>query len=227
MGHAGSDLETQYRTMDEIEVEADQDPLLHTARHLIQSGHASLEDIISVYAKISEQVGAVMIEAATRPKLSSSREVMSSLVPPKIVTKPKKLELAWPTAKPQHMSRAISATISQQMEIDQSIVLLGKMLDVRGVYGSTIGLQKQFGIGRVFDTLLDEQTILGLAIGMAHNGYLPIPEIQFLAYVHNAEDQIRGEAATLSFFSSGQFANPMVIRVAGLAYPKGVWWPFP
>jgi 2-oxoisovalerate dehydrogenase E1 component len=222
MGHAGSDLETQYRTMDEIEVEADQDPLLHTARHLIQSGHASLEDIISVYAKISEQVGAVMIEAATRPKLSSSREVMSSLVPPKIVTKPKKLELAWPTAKPQHMSRAISATISQQMEIDQSIVLFGEDVGRKGgVYGSTIGLQKQFGIGRIFDTLLDEQTILGLAIGMAHNGYLPIPEIQFLAYVHNAEDQIRGEAATLSFFSSGQFANPMVIRVAGLAYQKG------
>jgi 2-oxoisovalerate dehydrogenase E1 component len=60
-----------------------------------------------------------------------------------------------------------------------------------------------------------------LAIGMAHNGFLPIPEIQFLAYVHNAEDQIRGEAATLPFFSNGQFSNPMVIRVAGLAYQKG------
>jgi 2-oxoisovalerate dehydrogenase E1 component len=56
---------------------------------------------------------------------------------------------------------------------------------------------------------------------MGHNGFVPIPEIQFLAYVHNAEDQIRGEAATLSFFSSGQFQNPMVIRVAGLAYQKG------
>ena len=48
-----------------------------------------------------------------------------------------------------------------------------------------------------------------------------MPEIQFLAYVHNAEDQIRGEAATLSFFSNGQFTNPMVIRIAGLAYQKG------
>ena len=56
---------------------------------------------------------------------------------------------------------------------------------------------------------------------MAHNNILPIPEIQFLAYLHNAEDQVRGEAATLSFFSNGQYTNPMVIRIAGLAYQKG------
>ena len=73
----------------------------------------------------------------------------------------------------------------------------------------------------MINTLLDEQSILGLAIGAAHNGLIPIPEIQFLAYVHNAEDQIRGEAATLSFFSNGQYANPMIIRIAGLGYQKG------
>ncbi|RYE54088.1 MAG: MFS transporter, partial [Rhizobiaceae bacterium] len=50
---------------------------------------------------------------------------------------------------------------------------------------------------------------------------VPIPEIQFLAYLHNAEDQLRGEAATLSFFSKGQFTNPMVLRIAGLGYQKG------
>jgi 2-oxoisovalerate dehydrogenase E1 component len=48
-----------------------------------------------------------------------------------------------------------------------------------------------------------------------------VPEIQYLAYVHNAIDQLRGEAATLQFFSSGQFSNPMVVRVPGLAYQKG------
>ena len=85
----------------------------------------------------------------------------------------------------------------------------------------TQGLQEKFGAARVFDTLLDEQTILGLAIGMGHNGFVPIPEIQFLAYLHNAEDQIRGEAATLSFFSNQQYRNPMVVRIARLPYQKG------
>ena len=90
-----------------------------------------------------------------------------------------------------------------------------------GVYNVTNGLQRRFGAARVFDTLLDETSILGMAQGAAHVGLLPIPEIQYLAYIHNALDQIRGEAASLQFFSSGQFRNPMVVRLPGLAYQKG------
>jgi 2-oxoisovalerate dehydrogenase E1 component len=90
-----------------------------------------------------------------------------------------------------------------------------------GVYGVTRGLRKAFGGARVFDTLLDEQSILGLALGGALAGTLPIPEIQYLAYLHNAEDQLRGEAGSLRFFSNGQYQNGMVVRIAGLAYQKG------
>jgi 2-oxoisovalerate dehydrogenase E1 component len=50
---------------------------------------------------------------------------------------------------------------------------------------------------------------------------VPIPEIQYLAYLHNAEDQLRGEAASLSFFSSGRFRNPLVVRIAAYGYQKG------
>jgi 2-oxoisovalerate dehydrogenase E1 component len=53
------------------------------------------------------------------------------------------------------------------------------------------------------------------------SGLLPVPEIQYLAYLHNAEDQLRGEAATLSFFSNGQYKNPLVVRIAGYGYQKG------
>jgi len=90
-----------------------------------------------------------------------------------------------------------------------------------GVYHVTAGLQKKFGLARVFDTQLDETSILGLAQGLGMAGLLAVPEIQYLAYVHNAVDQIRGEAASLQFFSNGQFSNPMVIRIAGLAYQRG------
>ncbi len=85
----------------------------------------------------------------------------------------------------------------------------------------TAGLLKLAGPARVFDTLLDEQTILGLALGAAVLGLLPVPEIQYLAYLHNAEDQLRGEAATLAFFSTASTATAMVVRVAGLGYQKG------
>jgi 2-oxoisovalerate dehydrogenase E1 component len=90
-----------------------------------------------------------------------------------------------------------------------------------GVYTVTKGLQKAFGPRRVFNTLLDETMILGMAQGFANMGMLPIPEIQYLAYFHNACDQIRGEAASLQFFSNNQYANPMVVRIAGLGYQRG------
>jgi 2-oxoisovalerate dehydrogenase E1 component len=60
-----------------------------------------------------------------------------------------------------------------------------------------------------------------LAQGSAHIGFLPVPEIQYLAYIHNALDQLRGEACSLSFFSNGQFKNPMLVRIQGLGYQKG------
>src|SRR6185312_5132688 len=72
-----------------------------------------------------------------------------------------------------------------------------------------------------FDTPLDEQAILGFGLGLGVSGLLPVPEIQYLAYLHNAEDQLRGEAASLRFFSNGTYANPMVVRIAGLGYQKG------
>lgn len=120
------------------------------------------------------------------------------------------------------MARHINQALADLMAQYPDIVLCGQDIGRKGgVYGVTGGLQKRFGPERVMDTLLDEQSILGLALGIAHNNLLAIPEIQFLAYVHNALDQIRGEAATLPFFSRGAFRNPTVVRLPGLAYQKG------
>ncbi len=229
MGHAGSDLETSYRDRAEIETEADQDPLLHTARRVMETSGASLTDIEKLYGEISGCARRAMEAACDRPKLSSAAEVMSALSPRKrsAARRPgRTLDRAPDDARarrePQHMSRLISLALADEMERDRNIVVFGEDVAKKGgVYGATTRLQQKFGPARAFDTLLDEQSILGLGIGLAHNGFLPVPEIQFLAYVHNAEDQLRGEAASLSFFSNSQYTNPMVVRVAGLAYQKG------
>ena len=73
----------------------------------------------------------------------------------------------------------------------------------------------------MFNKRLDETMILGMAQGFANMGLLPIAEIQYLAYFHNACDQLRGEAASLQFFSNDQYRNPMVVRIAGLGYQRG------
>jgi len=123
---------------------------------------------------------------------------------------------------PQAMGKLINMALTDLMLEFGEVVMMGEDIGRKGGnYGVTQKLSTRFGRDRVIDTLLDETSILGLAIGMAQNGFIPIPEIQFLAYLHNAEDQLRGEAATLPFFSDGQFTNPMVVRISGLGYQKG------
>jgi 2-oxoisovalerate dehydrogenase E1 component len=120
------------------------------------------------------------------------------------------------------LAATITATLGDAMAVDPRIMLFGEDVGRKGgVYGATRGLARRFGAGRVFDTLLDEQSILGLGLGAGLAGMLPVPEIQYLAYLHNAEDQLRGEAASLSYFSRGKYRNPMVVRIAGLGYQKG------
>jgi 2-oxoisovalerate dehydrogenase E1 component len=117
---------------------------------------------------------------------------------------------------------SINRTLADALAARPELLVFGEDVGRKGgVYGVTRGLQRRFGSPRVFDTLLDEQTVLGVALGCGVSGLLPVPEIQYLAYLHNAEDQLRGEASTLQFFSNGQYCNPMVIRVAAYAYQKG------
>ncbi|MGW5110453.1 thiamine pyrophosphate-dependent enzyme [Nocardia sp. NPDC004123] len=126
------------------------------------------------------------------------------------------------SGEPLTLAQAVNHTLAELLARDPDVLVFGEDVGRKGgVYGVTKGLQQSFGGRRVFDTLLDEQSVLGTALGAGLAGFVPIPEIQYLAYVHNAEDQLRGEAATLSFFSGGRYRNPVVVRIAGLAYQKG------
>ena len=123
---------------------------------------------------------------------------------------------------PMTLAQAINRALLDVLTEYPEALLFGEDVARKGgVYGVTRGLMKKVGPARVFDTLLDEQAILGLALGAGTSGLLPIPEIQYLAYLHNAADQIRGEGATLQFFSNRQYRNPMVVRIAGYGYQKG------
>ncbi len=223
MGHAGADIEASYAPLNHIEASEAQDPLLKTAQILTRNTILSPKAITNRYESMRNRVKKISQIAQDRPKLTSAKTVMKSLIPAKAVRKAPPLpEIKDTSSKPLPLARHITLALDNIMAQYPNVVAFGEDVGRKGgVYGVTTGLQQKFGKARIFDTLLDEQSILGLAIGMAQNGFIPIPEIQFLAYLHNAEDQLRGEAATLSFFSNGQYTNPMVIRIAGLAYQKG------
>ena len=237
-GHAGSDAEQSYRTIAEIAATEARDPLVRTARRLVETGAAPREELLAIVADIRDRVRRAAEEATGRPRLSTTAEVTAPLAPyhPDRVTaraaeasdvdratlfggtRPE--AATGPNART--LAGAINAALTDEMARRPELLLFGEDVARKGgVYNVTNGLQRRFGAARVFDTLLDETSILGIAQGAAHLGLVPLPEIQYLAYLHNALDQLRGEAASLQFFSNGQFRNPMVVRVAGLAYQKG------
>lgn len=220
-GHAGSDAQQAYLAPARIKADEARDPLLVTAGLLQRHGVLDTPSVERLYRAVAERVAHVAEEAIRRPKLETAEQVMASIVPP---ARPSR-QRPWQgeaEATPAPMAKLLNQALSRLMASYPHLVMAGEDIGRKGgVYGVTQRLQAQFGPHRVVDTLLDEQSILGLGIGMGQSGLVPILEIQFLAYLHNAEDQLRGEAATLSFFSNGQYTNPMVVRIAGLGYQKG------
>jgi 2-oxoisovalerate dehydrogenase E1 component len=223
LSHAGADVEAAYRTPREIRDEYARDPILGTGRWLARTGATTGERLAADYEAAAERVREVAARAAARPRLESAAEVMQPLAP----RSPARVAAAageqpWQADEPLTLAQAINAALADVLAAHRDTLVFGEDVAVKGgVYGVTRGLIGRFGAGRVFDTLLDETSILGFALGAALAGFVPIPEIQYLAYLHNAEDQLRGEAATLSFFSQGRYRNGLVLRIEGYGYQKG------
>ena len=221
LGHAGSDVETAYRSPAELAADEELDPLLGTARYLLGAG-STADEIIELYEEKQAEALRIAAEVAGLPQLTSPEAVAAPLRFPEPDAVADALPRPVTTTEPLTLSQSINRALSDVLASYPEAMVFGEDVGRKGgVYGVTRGLQKVFGPARVFDTLLDEQSILGLALGAGISGLLPIPEIQYLAYLHNAEDQLRGEAASLKFFSQEQYANPMVLRIAGYGYQKG------
>jgi 2-oxoisovalerate dehydrogenase E1 component len=240
MGHAGADAEVAYRSAEDIARDLDRDPLIGTARLLVEAGLAKPDELITRYDEVGWQIRKVAEEVLGEPKLASGAEVVTPLAPRRPLRVARHIADAADRAAgagaaarsrtfggklpeqagPLTLAQTVNATLTDALLAEPRALVYGEDVARKGgVYGVTKHLAERFG-DRVFDTLLDETTVLGLGLGAGLAGYLPVPEIQYLAYLHNAEDQLRGEAATLSFFSAGAYRNPLVVRVAGLAYQQ-------
>ena len=111
------------------------------------------------------------------------------------------------------MVQAIRSALIDEMERDDSVVILGEDIGERGgVFLCTEGLIDMFGKERVIDTPLAECGIIGSAVGMALYGLRPVAEIQFIDFLYPGFDVFVSEAAKLRYRSAGQFQVPMVVR---------------
>ncbi len=225
MGHAGSDYEAAYRTPSEIAADEARDPVLAAACWLVVAGVLTPDDVLDRYEAVGERVAEVADDVARLPRLAGAAAIagpLTAAMDEAVAATGDTGEADDSDGEPLTVALAINRALREILAANPGAVVFGEDVGRKGgVYGVTRGLQKEFGGSRVFDTILDEQAILGMGLGAGLSGLLPIAEIQYLAYLHNAADQIRGEGATLQYFSERRYRNPMIVRVAGYGYQKG------
>jgi pyruvate dehydrogenase E1 component beta subunit len=111
------------------------------------------------------------------------------------------------------MAQALNQALSQEMEKDSRVVILGEDVGLDGgVFRVTEGLVQKFGAERVMDTPLAESAIVGVSIGLATSGLRPVAEIQFMGFIYPAFNQIICHLARLRNRTRGRFSVPVVIR---------------
>lgn len=113
----------------------------------------------------------------------------------------------------KNIVQSVRDTLLEAMRQDERVMILGEDVGRHGgVFNATQGLYAEFGEDRVVDTPLAESAIVGIAIGAAVGGLLPVAEIQFADFIHPAVDQIINEAAKIRYRSNNDFGCPIVIR---------------
>ncbi|PEA60783.1 alpha-ketoacid dehydrogenase subunit beta [Bacillus thuringiensis] len=111
------------------------------------------------------------------------------------------------------MIQAITDALRVEMKNDPNVLVFGEDVGVNGgVFRATEGLQAEFGEDRVMDTPLAESGIGGLAVGLALEGFRPVPEIQFFGFVFEVMDSISGQLARMRYRSGGRWTAPVTVR---------------
>src|SRR3954467_5414783 len=229
-GHSFQDTQT-YKTKEEIEAEWARDPLPKLKSHVakVQIGEAQWTDL---EREAAWQVEAARAEAEARG-ISSPEDVTRHVFfegELQQVGGRAGLSLDGTTGEPKpdgqriNMVTAIRRVLDQELEANPRVLVFGEDVGPKGgVHAVTLGLQDKFGRERVFDTSLNEEGIVGRAVGMALARLMPVPEIQFRKYAEPASEQIH-DCGTMRWRTHNRFAAPMVLRVPGGFFKCGDPW---
>lgn len=226
-GHSAQDTQA-YKSEEEIAAEWARDPLPKLKAHC----GLSEADWNRIQSEVEAEVGAAVAEAQARG-ISDPEQVASKVYFDGEMQKVgggAGLGLDGTSDEPKsegqriNMVTAIRKTLDQELESNPRVLLFGEDIGPKGgVHAVTLGLQDKFGVQRVFDTSLNEEGIIGRAVGMALAGLMPVPEIQFRKYAEPATEQIH-DCGTMRWRTSNRFAAPMVLRIPGGFFKCGDPW---
>ena len=226
-GHSAQDTQA-YKNEDEIAAEWERDPLPKLKSH---SG-VSDKQWEEIEREVAAEVAAAVAEAEARG-VSDPEQVTGNVFfegETQQVGGRAGLSLEGTSGEPKpegqriNMVTAIRRTLDQELQSNPRLLLFGEDIGPKGgVHAVTLGLQDKFGRERVFDTSLNEEGIVGRAVGMALAGLMPVPEIQFRKYSEPATEQIH-DCGTMRWRTNNRFAAPMVLRIPGGFFKCGDPW---
>lgn len=234
--HSAADTQAKYRSSADLDDERSIDPIQRMSESVLALGLLSESELEELKDRARATVDRAASVALTEP-VPDPRSVLQHVVAPLIPL------AAAPDMEPPPgdddvtMSEAIRTTLAEVMHRDSRVRVFGEdvadapiesIAEVEGkggVFGTTFGLQRQFGEDRCFNTPLAEAAIVGRAVGQAIRGLRPAPEVQFFDYVWAATQQIKTEAATMRWRSAGAWSVPMVLRIPIGGYLAGgaIW----
>jgi len=232
--HSMSDDESTYKTAAERKAESLQDPLRRFADFLRTERYATDEDLATVASDVDQIVQEATDLAISAPKPDASTAALYVYSPTVDPTSSAFETEATIDGQPETMVSAINQTLFDEMARDRRMVVFGEdvadasraeiLNEVKGkggVFRATLGLQREYGRNRVFNSPLAEANIVGRAIGMALRGLKPVVEIQFFDYIWPAMMQIRDELTMLRYRSNNAYSCPVVIRAPIGGYLRG------
>ena len=222
LAHSSSDDQRKYREPRDLEEDARRDPIPRLERLLQEKGILSAGDCARIKSELQSRIDAAAEWAETRPLPDTAEletHVYAPAAPPADAPPPPAQN-----GPSLVMVDAINHALAEEMALNPKMLIYGEDVAGKkgGVFTATRGLTDRFGPERVFNSPLAEASIVGTAFGLAVRGdYKPVVEIQFGDYVWPAFMQIRDEVSMLRFRSYGEWACPMVIRVAVGGYIHG------
>lgn len=238
-GHSGQDTQ-KYKSETQIAAEKSRDPLPRLQEFVLSENLMTQEDWTATASQARHDVRLALNKARKRPQPDATgiQRYVFSETDKNGITEMQQQGGLWPdghrfpattqTAESEgeriNMLTAIRRTLDVELTSNPKVVVFGEDVGPKGgVHAATLGLQAKHGKGRVFDTSLSEEGIIGRAVGMAAAGLMPVPEIQFRKYADPAEEQLN-DCGTIRWRTANRFAAPMVVRIPGGFFKVGDPW---
>lgn len=219
--HSSSDDHKKYRDAAELQEDAARDPLLLFKKRMLADKIVGEKEMAQIELAVKQRIedASDRAEQASLPlKETALAHVWSDHPEPDLV-EPQISQQSADVVFVDAVNRALREALQEN---DRALVFGQDVAKGKGgVFTATRGLTEEFGSTRCFNAPLAEASIIGVSIGLALRGYVPIPEIQFADYIWTAMMQIRNELATIRYRSNNAFSVPVIIRVPVGGYIHG------